>query len=375
MQRALVEAARARGHTHPNPLVGCVVAHGPTLIAVGHHRRAGGPHAEVVALRRAGARARGADVYVTLEPCSHVGRTGPCADALIAAGVRRVFVGSRDPNPQVLGRGIRRLRAAGIEVQVGLLAAQCRSLNAAFFFAMAHGRPKVTAKLAQSLDGRVATATGESKWITGPAARRHGHLLRGLHDAILVGVGTVLADDPRLTNRSRHGRNPRRIVLDTQARTPPTAKLLRPGDPGDAPPLICTGPQASAQHCARLQRRGAQILPCSLNAQGRVDVAEVLQGLAQREVRSVLLEGGPTVLGAFFDAGLVDHVQAYLSASIIGGEQALSSVLGQGTASLTLRHRLRHLQWQALGPDLLLSGEVARRTAHLDILSPNCRLS
>jgi diaminohydroxyphosphoribosylaminopyrimidine deaminase/5-amino-6-(5-phosphoribosylamino)uracil reductase len=365
MQRALAEAAQALGHTHPNPLVGCVVAHGLRIVAVGHHRRAGGPHAEVVALRRAGARARGADVYVTLEPCSHVGRTGPCAEALIAARVRRVFVGSRDPNPQVLGRGIRRLRAAGIEVQVGLLAAQCRRLNAAFFFAMAHGRPKVTAKLAQSLDGRVATAGGESKWITGPAARRHGHLLRGLHDAILVGVGTVLADDPLLTNRSRRGRNPQRIVLDTHARTPVTAQLLRPGAPGDAQPIIVTGPSPSAQRCAHLIRCGAQILPCRLNAQGRVDVVELLQSLAQREVRSVLLEGGPTVLGAFFDAGLVDHLQAFLSPSIIGGEQARSSVLGQGAASLRLRHRLKHLQWQTLGSDLLLSAEVAHSGAQV----------
>ncbi len=358
MKLALAEAERGRGKTRPNPMVGCVIARGDTVISVGHHVRAGAAHAEVAALGRAGAQARGADVYVTLEPCSHVGRTGPCADALIAAGVKRVFVGSRDPNPRVLGRGLRRLRAAGIRVEVGLLGAECRALNEAFAFAMTYGRPYVVAKMAQSLDGRVATATGASKWITSAGARRRGHLLRAELDAIVVGAGTVMADDPRLTCHAVRGLDPVRVVLDTHARTPVGARVVLAAQQSKAPTLICTGPRPSPQRRLALERAGALVLPCKLGPNGKLALTAVLQHLTDRSVMSVLLEGGPTALGAFFDAQLVNKVVVFMSPSILGGRQALSSVLGQGVAGLAERHWLHKLRTESVGRDLIITADV-----------------
>ncbi len=235
MRQALAAAELGRGRTRPNPMVGCVVVKSGKVVAIGHHAKAGQPHAEVEALRVAGARARGADVYVTLEPCAHWGRTGPCAQALIAAGVRRVFVGMRDPNPLVHGRGLRALARAGIEVELGVVADECRHLNEAFAHYITTHRPFVVAKVAQSIDGRVATRTGESRWVTSEPARLFGHHLRDACDGILVGSGTVLADDPELTCRLPGGRDPVRIVVDSVARTPPTAKLVRITSTSSAP--------------------------------------------------------------------------------------------------------------------------------------------
>ena len=360
MQRALQEAERARGRTRPNPLVGCVIARGASIIAVGHHERAGEAHAEVAALRRAGAAARGADVYVTLEPCNHHGRTGPCTEALIAAQVKRVFVGARDPNPVVNGRGIRRLRAAGIQVQTGLLAAECRQMNEAFEFAMRHRRPWVVAKLAQSLDGRVATRTGESQWITSPAARRMGHALRNTLDAILVGAGTVRADNPALTCRLRGGRDPVRVILDTQASLPVSAQIFTVTRTSAAPTWVCVAHDAPSKRRLAMERAGAVTLACN-TVNGRLDVDSVLAQLITREVLSVLVEGGPQVLGSFFDAHQVNKVYAFVAPRILGGVDARLSVAGLGVAQLKDAVELTHLRTQAVGPDWLMVGNVKGR--------------
>ncbi len=362
MQRALVEAARARGRTRPNPLVGCVIAKGERVVAVGHHAQAGTPHAEIVALRRAGRRARGADVYVTLEPCDHHGHTGPCTEMLIAAGVRRVVVATRDPNPLVDGRGVRRLRQAGVRVDVGLLRDECRKMNEAYEGYTRNGRPFVHAKLATSLDGRVATRTGDSQWITGPAARKRGHALRNELDAIIVGRGTIAADDPQLTCRMRGGRDPIRIILDTEARTPPKARVVRVAKRSKAPTWIVVGRGALARRRAALDRAGAETFACKL-ARGRIDLNDLLTHLRERELLSVLVEGGPTVIGSFVDAGLVDKVSVFVAPLLLGGVDALSAVGGKGAAYIADAMRLSDLEVASVDGDLLITGYPKRPAA------------
>lgn len=360
MQRALAEAARGRGRTSPNPMVGCVVAKGKRVLAVGYHRRAGGAHAEGVALKRAGKAARGADVYVNLEPCAHSGRTGPCTEALIASAVRRVFVGMRDPHPLVNGRGLRALRRAGIEVEVGLCANEARRLNEAFEFAVGHGRPFVAVKIAQSLDGRVATRTGESKWITGEKARAAGHRLRNELDAIVVGVGTVLADDPRLTCRTRGGRDPVRIIVDTHGRTPTTARVVRGAKRSKAPTWIVVGADVSAAKRRALKKAGAQVIECKTK-NGHVDPQAMLAVIYERQLRSVLVEGGPSLIGSFFDDNLVNKVHVFVAPVVIGGEAAKSSVGAQGIAELRDGWRLTDVGVEHLGADLHIVGYPRRR--------------
>lgn len=357
MRRALDAARRGAGRTRPNPMVGSVIAKDGRVIAEAHHERAGGPHAEVGALRKAGARARGADLYVTLEPCNHHGRTPPCTDALIASGVRRVIVGARDPNPLVHGKGIRRLRRAGIEVVMGVLAEECRSLNRAFAHYIGTREPYVIAKLAESLDGRVATRTRESKWITGPAARREGHALRDVCDAIVVGVGTVLADDPALTCRLRGGRDPVRVIVDTEARTPPKAQVVRLARSSTAPTWIAVGEGAPARRVAALERAGAEVLRCKVRG-GHVDLRDLSRKLGERELLSILVEGGPTLLGGFVDAGLVHEVYAFVAPLILGGEGALGAVGARGAARLGEALRLSIGEVRQVGDDLLV---IARR--------------
>ena len=360
MLAALKEASRAIGRTRPNPVVGCVIARGERIVGVGHHVRAGTAHAEIVALARAGKLARGADAYVTLEPCNHWGRTGPCTEAIIAAGVKRVFVAMRDPNPIVNGRGIRRLAAAGIKVEVGLLEAECRRLNEAYTRYICDGRPFVVVKIAQSLDGRVATSTGQSRWITSYSARGTAHLLRNDLDAILVGRGTVVADDPILTCRIRGGRDPIRIVLDTMARIPPAAKVVGIARRSAAPTWIVVGPNAPARRRLALERAGAETLVCRVR-HGRIDVIDLMAHLRRRELLSVLVEGGPSVIGSFFDAGLVDKLYMYVSWLIIGGVEARASVGGIGIAELADAWRLEPCYWNAGSDVLSVIGYPRRR--------------
>ena len=326
MRRALRLAGRGRGRTSPNPMVGAVVVRRGRAIGEGYHRQVGGPHAEVWALREAGAAARGATLYVTLEPCSHHGRTPPCTDAIMQAGLARVVAGCVDPNPQVNGRGVRCLRGAGIEVEVGVMEAEARRLNEAYCKHIATGMPFVALKAAMSLDGKIATAAGESKWITGERARAAAHRLRARHDAVMVGVGTVLADDPELTVRKSRGRTPLRVVVDSRARTPPRARLLTADERA---PVIAVTRQAPRARVRRLERAGAEVWVVG-SQRGKVELKGLMRRLGTEGVQSVLVEGGGTLGAGALAAGLVDRVYFFISPRIIGGARALTPVEARG---------------------------------------------
>ena len=320
MAEAVRLARRGIYSTHPNPNVGCVVVAGGEVVGRGWHRRAGEPHAEVHALSEAGERARGATAYVTLEPCSHTGRTPPCAEALVEAGVGRVVVGMQDPNPQVSGRGLARLREAGIAVECGVLEAQARDLNPGFISRMERGRPWLRVKLAASLDGRTAMASGESKWISGPEARRDVQRLRARSSAVMTGIGTVLADDPSLNVRlgaaDLYGvepvRQPLRVVLDSRLRMPLRARML--ALPGET--LVLTLDDADAPR-ESLERAGATVRVVGAHGE-HLSPHAVLRELAAREMNEVLLECGPTLAGSFMAAGLVDELVLYVAPHLMG---------------------------------------------------------
>lgn len=362
MTEALRLAAHGLYTTSPNPNVGCVIVSEGSVVGRGWHQRAGGPHAEVFALQDAGARARDADVYVTLEPCSHQGRTPPCADALIAAGVRRVVAAMQDPNPRVAGQGLERLRAAGIEVETGLLEAQARALNPGFVARMERGRPWLRLKLAASLDGRTAMASGESQWITGVAARQDVQRLRARSSAIITGINTVLADNPamnvRLDAQLLHGvepvRQPLRVIMDSQLRTPPEAKLL--ALPGET--LVLTGnddPQARQA----LQTAGAEVALVACTA-GRLDPVAALALLGGRGINEVLLECGPTLAGAFLAAGLVDELVVYLAPHVMGAAaRGLFDLPGLDT--MQQRIELEWIDVRHIGPDLRITARPRPR--------------
>jgi diaminohydroxyphosphoribosylaminopyrimidine deaminase/5-amino-6-(5-phosphoribosylamino)uracil reductase len=352
MQRALALAGRGLNTTDPNPRVGCVIARGERIVGEGWHERAGEAHAEVAALRAAGAQAGGATVYVTLEPCSHQGRTAPCTLALTAARVARVVYAIGDPNPQVNGQGAAALTAAGITVQPGLLEAQARELNAGFFKRMQQGLPLVRVKLAMSLDGRTALADGTSQWLTGEAARADVQAWRARSSAVLTGVGTVLADDPRLTVRlgeGRAARQPLRVVLDSRLRTPPGARLF--GEGGEV--LLLTTPGTLDEtRAAALSERGAriEILP----SQGeRLDLRAVFARLAELEANEVLIEAGATVAGAILRAGLADELLLYVAPKLLG-PAARALVALPPPAALASAPGFAFLESQRIGEDLRL---------------------
>ena len=312
MARALALAARARGRTAPNPMVGCVIVRDGVVVGEGFHQRAGLAHAEVEALAVAGGAAVGATLYVNLEPCCHHGRTPPCTDAVLAAGVRRVVVGMVDPDPRVQGAGIAQLRAAGVEVEVGVLEAEARALNAGFISVRTTGRPYVILKAAMSLDGRIADAAGHSRWVTGPEARAAGHALRDACDAILVGSQTILDDDPALTTRIPNGRDALPVVLDGRLRTPPSARVLRAG----RPPLVFTTGAPSAAQVAALAP--ARVVAVPTGASG-LDVGAVLQRLTAEGVHTLLVEGGGAVHHSFVCGGYVDELRLFVAPVVLGG--------------------------------------------------------
>jgi diaminohydroxyphosphoribosylaminopyrimidine deaminase/5-amino-6-(5-phosphoribosylamino)uracil reductase len=356
MRLALREAAKGLGRTSPNPAVGAVLVKGGKVVARGHHARAGGPHAEVVALRAAGRRARGADLYTTLEPCDHHGRTPPCSRAVLDAGVRRVFVGSVDPNPLVNGRGIARLVAEGVDVVTGILGEECDALNAHWFKFITEGRPHVTLKAAVTLDGRLATRTGDARWVTGEAARRWVHRLRDRVDAVLVGSGTARADDPRLTTRlpGGRGRDPIRVVLDTDLTLPRTLALFH---------LASAAPTIVAHASERRRDLGpkVELLRCR-RGRGGVDLRDLLARLAARGVTHLLVEGGARVHARFLEEGLVDRVAIFVAPKIAGAD-GVPLHAGRGPARMADALALSDVRVERVGEDILVTGVPPRRPA------------
>lgn len=335
MRRALDLATRGLGETNPNPAVGCVVVAGGRAVGEGWHRRAGGPHAEVVALGAAGPRARGATLYVTLEPCPHEGRTPPCAPQVRDAGVRRAVVAMRDPNPLVDGRGLAVLRRAGIEVRLGVLGEEAALLNERFVTSVREGRVFVLLKVALTLDGRIATARGDSKWITSPRQRREARAMRRLHDAVAVGIGTVVADDPLLLPSPRVRRPFPRIIFDSRLRIPPASRLVRSAR--QAPVWVLCG-RAGRDRRGALERRGVKIIVAP--NPGRVPLKWALRELWRRGIRSLMVEGGAELLGSFLAERLVDQVALFRAPLLLGGRGSLSAFGGPQPARIGQALRL-----------------------------------
>jgi diaminohydroxyphosphoribosylaminopyrimidine deaminase/5-amino-6-(5-phosphoribosylamino)uracil reductase len=355
MHRALELAARGRGHVSPNPLVGCVVVKDGRIVGEGFHQRYGAPHAEIGALRDAGSEAQDASLFVNLEPCCHTGKTPPCVEAVIDAGIRHVVVAMRDPNPLVAGGGLARLQAAGITTRVGVCEAEARLLNETFIKHVVTRYPFVTLKCAITLDGKIATKMGASRWITGPRARAYVHQLRHAADAIVVGIGTVLQDDPLLTTRlpDQQGVNPLRVIVDSRLRLPLTARVVQVAP--DCQTLVATTARASEGDCQRLQKRGVEIVCLPSYDEGRVDLAALWHYLGARDVASVLVEGGATLNASLLTRRLVDKVQFFIAPKIIGGD-GLSVIGPCGVEEMTQAIQLCRLTAQAIDEDYLLQG-------------------
>jgi diaminohydroxyphosphoribosylaminopyrimidine deaminase/5-amino-6-(5-phosphoribosylamino)uracil reductase len=358
MRMALEMAQRGRGRVEPNPMVGAIVVKDGSILGEGWHERFGGPHAEAVALEKAGAGAKGATLYVTLEPCAHKEKkTPPCVKAIIGSGIRKVVFPIIDPNPLTSGKGREALTKAGVEVVEGVLKEEARRLNAPFFKLMTTGTPYVIAKWAMSLDGKTATYTGDSRWVSSKESREYVHKVRSQVDAVVVGINTVLRDDPLLTSRIPGGRNPKRIVLDSQARIPLDCKLLKSLEESGV--IIATTPSAPREKVEELRKAGCGVLLLGGNEQG-IDVIEFLEVLGQWKFTNVLLEGGGSLTASFFEKGLVDKVMVFVSPKIIGGAEAKTPVGGKGVASIKESLRLKEIQITRFSEDILIEGIVER---------------
>ncbi|MFH2005163.1 MAG: bifunctional diaminohydroxyphosphoribosylaminopyrimidine deaminase/5-amino-6-(5-phosphoribosylamino)uracil reductase RibD [bacterium] len=358
MALALREARRGEGRTRPNPPVGAVLVRGERVLARGYHARAGEDHAEAAALAQVGGRAPGAELFVTLEPCAHRGRTPPCTEAILQAGITRVVVGARDPNPRTDGRGIRRLRRAGVEVVVGVLAEPCARMIEGFEMLVRAGRPLVVLKLAATLDGRIAARTGHSRWVTGEPARREVHHLRNRCDAILVGAGTITADNPALTCRIPRGRDPLRVVVSGRLSFPLDARVVTAAAPPGGPTaVVATTRRSDGKRAAALRARGAEVLRLP-SRRGRIDVGALLGELGARGVLSVLVEGGSDVTASFLEGGYVDRIVWFVAPKIVGGVDAIPAVGGRGAPRMDQALRLRELVVRRVGEDLMLDGRL-----------------
>ncbi|MDI3256176.1 MAG: bifunctional diaminohydroxyphosphoribosylaminopyrimidine deaminase/5-amino-6-(5-phosphoribosylamino)uracil reductase RibD [Kyrpidia sp.] len=357
MRWALQLAASARGQTSPNPMVGAVIVKDGEIVGQGAHLKAGEPHAEIHALRMAGHRARGAVMYVTLEPCDHHGRTPPCSRALIEHGVARVVAAMVDPNPLVAGRGVRRLREAGVEVTVGVLEEQARVLNRGFISRVTRGRPWVTAKIAMTLDAQIATRTGESKWITGEEARAEVHRLRAEADAVITGIGTVLADDPRLTVRlsDPRSRQPLRVVLDSRLRIPDGARIL---DESLAPTVVCTRRDlAPPERVNALAARGVKVWLLDGEPGGGVNVSQVLKNLAQAGINTAMVEAGGRLQASLIRRGLVDEAVFFLAPKLLMGA-GIPAMAGPGVDRLDQCAHLQITSVESAGDDWKITALV-----------------
>jgi diaminohydroxyphosphoribosylaminopyrimidine deaminase/5-amino-6-(5-phosphoribosylamino)uracil reductase len=355
MQMALALAARGRGRTSPNPMVGAVIVNDGNVVGRGFHARAGEAHAEVVAMREAGERNVGATLYVTLEPCSHVGKTPPCADAVIEAGIQRVVAAMEDPNPLVMGQGFEKLRQAGIQVEVGCLAQEARRLNETFITYHELRRPFVTIKWAMSLCGRTAHDSGQSKWISNKLSREYGHRLRSQHDAVMVGIGTVLADDPMLNVRlpNYNGPQPKRIVIDGDLSIPTRARLLR--ERAGSEIILFTTTFAKTEMVRHFESEGCRVVV--IPSQRRIiDMSQVLSEMANLGIQSVLIEGGRQIHTSLLAKKLVDKIVVFVSPKIFGGAMLRAPVEDLGIPNVENALQLRDVKWQSFGEDLCLEG-------------------
>jgi len=359
MGRALELAGRGAGLTSPNPLVGAVLVAAGGAVGEGFHARAGAAHAETEALGQAGAAARGATLYVTLEPCNHTGRTPPCVEAIRAAGVRRVVVAALDPNPRVPGGGAAALSRAGVDVAVGCRESEAIAINRVFMTAARRGRPHATLKWAATLDGATADARRGSRWITGPEARLEAHRMRSLADAVVVGIGTALADDPALDVRLGHPwpREPFRVVVDSRARLPVSARLIAAGKPERT--IVAITDAADPERLERLETRGVTVLRCKSH-EGHVDVGDLVSRLGALDVGGILVEGGGTLAWAFLEAGLVDRVVAFTAPQLLGGASAPRALEGAGLL-LPEAIRLEGLCVRPIGADWMMEADVVRQ--------------
>jgi len=352
MRIAMELAIKARGQTSPNPMVGALLVKGGKIIAQGYHRRCGADHAEAAAIKKAGRRAKGASLYVTLEPCSHHGRTPPCTDLIIKSGIKKIFVGMKDPNPLMNGKSILLLRKAGLAVEVGFLGKELKKINEAFIKYIRQQMPFVVAKCAQTLDGKIATAGGQSKWITAQEARDYGHRLRDGFDAILVGVNTVLKDNPFL-NADGKSKRIRKIILDTRLQLPLEANVFKDVRPGDV--IVATTTKADQRKLGLLNSRNVQVMVCP-SYDGRVDLQWLFKELAKMEITSILIEGGGTMIGAALKERLVDKMMIFVAPKIMGDHQAINAISGFQPTDVNHLPRLKDLTIQKIGEDLLLEG-------------------
>ena len=357
MQRALELAEKGRGWTNPNPMVGAVIVKDGRIIGEGYHERCGQGHAEVNALKNATEDVENAELYVTLEPCSHHGKTPPCADLIISKKIKRVVIAALDPNPLVSGRGVKKLEEAGIEVVSGLLAEESIALNEIFMKYIRKKEPFVLLKSAMTLDGKIATVSGESKWISNETSRAHSQKLRNQYMSILVGVQTVMEDDPRLTCRIEGGKNPIRIVADSSLRIPENAKILE--DQENAPTILAIAKATDSEKKKRLEERGIRIMELA-DEKGRVDLKKLFLQLGTEGIDSILIEGGGTLAGSVIQTGMVDRVITYIAPILVGGKNAKSPVAGEGIAELSQALKLEKLEVIPLDGDVALTGRVVK---------------
>lgn len=356
-EKYMLEAARlaemGRGHTSPNPLVGAVVVKNDQIVGVGFHRKAGTEHAEVLALNMAGAMAEGAELYVTLEPCAHHGKTPPCADKIIRHGVKKVYVGIQDPNPLVAGKGIEILRAAGIEVEVGFLESYLREQNRFFLHWITKQLPYINLKFAMTLDGKIATCDGDSKWITNEASRAKVQELRHISDAVLVGVDTVIADNPRLNYRGDCSEQPYKIICDSRLRIAPEATVIR----NQPEKTIIATVTDDENKIKALQALGVNIIRCKAAPDNRVDLRDLCQKLKPFGILSILVEGGAHIHGAFFDSGLVNRVYAFIAPKLMGQSKGLSPIMGKGIKDMQSIPALENVSHESFEEDILITGD------------------
>lgn len=354
MRRAIDLAKKGSGYTNPNPLVGAVIVKDDKIIGEGYHEKIGGLHAERNALKNCKEDPKDAEIYVTLEPCCHYGKTPPCTEALIEAGIKKVYVGNTDPNPKVAGGGIKILKEHGIEVETGILSEECKKLNDIFFYYIQSDIPYTALKYAMTLDGKIATATGQSKWITGETARKHVHKLRHRYAAIMAGIGTVLADDPMLNARIENGNDPIRVICDSKLRIPEGSKIIKTAK--DIQTIIATISD-DAQKIKRLEQKGCKVIK-TISQNGKVDIRQLLKELRNMEIDSVLVEGGGALNESLIQSGCVNKVYAYIAPKLFGGEMAKTPVEGKGIIDIKDAVVFDELKATPLGSDILLEGKV-----------------